>query len=54
MVNRLVNLQLAKISSYAVSYAEMNHIPRIFYPVRDCMLVALKPFYPFFFPVGAA
>ena len=39
---------------FLTDYTEMNHIPRIFYPVRDCMLVALKPFYPFFFPVGAA
>ena len=30
----------------------MNHIPRTFYPVRDCILVALKPFSPIFMPRG--
>jgi len=33
---------------------EMNHILRTFYPVRDCILVALKPFSPIFMPRGAA
>jgi len=31
-------------------YTEMNHIPRTFYPVRDCILVALQPFSPIFMP----